>query len=49
MAEGHFDHSVDKADEILNAGQSKWKLQTFEDYAQREHGRPWVGKQPFGG
>jgi hypothetical protein len=47
MAEGHFDHRKDSANEILNPGQSKWKLKTFEEYAKATNGRPWVGKQPF--
>jgi hypothetical protein len=47
IAEGHFDHSEGSANEILNPGQSKWKLVSFEDYAKEEKGRPWVGKQPF--
>jgi hypothetical protein len=47
MAEGHFDHSVYSANEILNPGQKKWKLRDFEDYAKEVKGRPWVGKRPF--
>jgi hypothetical protein len=47
MAEGHFDHTKDSANEILNPGLTKWKLRTIEDYAKEVKGRPWVGPQPF--
>ena len=47
MAEGHFDHSPYDSNEILNPGQSKWKLRTIEEYAKEVKGRPWVGRQPF--
>ena len=47
MAEGHFNHEVDSTNEILNPGQSKWKLKSFEEYAKAEEGRPWRGRGPF--
>jgi hypothetical protein len=47
MAEGHFDHSIYSSNKILNLGETKWKLRTFDDYAQEVKGRPWVGRQPF--
>ena len=47
MAEGHFDHTKDNANEILNQGESKWKLESFEEYAKEVKGRPWKGRQPF--
>jgi len=47
MAEGHADNTVRGANELLNPGESKWKLKSFEDYARTVKGRPWRGTNPF--